>query len=155
MHQKQCFITVILKLSTFWNSLLWLSFCYLLNQAENVQAWEVWGNSATKHAEVEKTNRWVHIWLPGDTSEKQGCNQGSNAILGSSAEESVTAQDDLAALEAARQYLTFFSVVKQASPLGVFRHLLYLGLIIKTGPGLRSCFPARYNGGKGRMRVWG
>lgn len=42
----------------------------------------------------------MHILLPGDTSEKQGCNQGSNAILGRSAEKSITAQDDLAASEA-------------------------------------------------------
>lgn len=49
---------------------------------------------------LKKTNQWVHILLPGDTSEKQGCNQGSNAILGSSAEKSVAAKGDLAASEA-------------------------------------------------------
>lgn len=36
------------------------------------------------------------------TSEKQGCNQGSNAILGSRAEKSIAAQDDLATSEAVR-----------------------------------------------------
>lgn len=65
------------------------------------------GKFSHKTCLSRKTNHCIHILLPGDPSEEQGCNRGSDAI-GRSAEKSTAAWDGPAASQAAPSYLTFF-----------------------------------------------